>query len=149
MAEGSAEWGPGREAVRAGAERLKEEREAVLEPMVWGLFSLGGFITAFLLPVTIFFLSLAVPFGLWPADRIAYDAFAARFADPLVRLFFLVLIGGSLFHGMHRLRHLLLDAGLKRADPLLTALCYGLAVLGSLAALYYTFGYGFVRLPFL
>ena len=132
-------WNPGHEIVRLEAVAKEAEREVVLEPMVWGLFSLGGFITAFLLPVTIFFLSLAVPLGLWPAERIGYGAFAARFPDLLVRLFFLVVIGGGLFHGMHRLRHILLDAGLTRADTLWAVLCYGVAVFGTLAAVYYTF----------
>jgi fumarate reductase subunit D len=119
--------------------------------MVWGLFSLGGFITAFLLPVVMFVSLVAVPSGLWPADRIGFDAYATRFADPLFRIFLLVLIGGSLFHGMHRLRHILLDTRLRRADPLLIVVCYGIAALGSLVALYYTiladwFG---IRVPFL
>jgi fumarate reductase subunit D len=119
--------------------------------MVWGLFSLGGFITAFLMPVAIVALSLAVPLGLWSADRGTFDAYAARYADPLFRLFLFALIGGGLFHGMHRLRHLLLDAGAKRADPLLVVVLYGLATLGSLAALYYTFLADWLglRLPFL
>lgn len=151
MDETEAAWNPGRETVHADAPAQFEEREVVLEPIVWGLFSLGGFLTAFLLPVMIFALSLAVPLGLWAPERVGYEAYAVRFTDPLFHLLLFALIGGSLFHGMHRLRHILLDAGLKRADPLLIVVCYGIAALGSLAALYYTiladwFG---IRLPFL
>lgn len=134
----TSDWNPGREAVRANAANRAEHEEVVLEPLVWGLFSLGGFLTAFLLPVVIVALSLAVPLGLWAPERIAYDAYAVRFADPLFRLLLFALIGGALFHGFHRLRHLLLDAGLTRADPLWIVLFYGIATLGSLAALYYT-----------
>jgi fumarate reductase subunit D len=103
------------------------------------LFSLGGFITAFLFPVTLFLLFFAGPLGLWPSDPAAYAAFLGRWADPLVRLFFFVLIGGSLFHGTHRLKYLLMDAGFKGPGPeaLLDLILNGVAILGSLGALYY------------
>lgn len=138
MAGASKAWSPGRDVVRAEALSLQAKSEARLEPIVWGLFSLGGFITAFLLPVVILFLYLAVPLGVWPADRVGYEAMAALMADLLVQLFFLLLIAGSLFHGMHRLRHLLLDAGLESADAWLSFVLYGAAVIGSLVAFYYT-----------
>ena len=73
MAEGSSErfdarYNPGHEIIRVQA--AKDEGRVVLEPFLWGLFSLGGFLTAFLLPVTILAVSFFVPLGLWPADRI-------------------------------------------------------------------------------
>lgn len=107
--------------------------------MLWGLFSLGGFVTAFLFPVTLFVLFIAVPFGLWPSDPAGYEAFVSRYADPLVRLFFFVLIGGSLFHGTHRLKFMLVDAGLRgpTAQALLDLILYGVATLGTLGALFF------------
>jgi fumarate reductase subunit D len=106
--------------------------------MFWSLFSAGGFVTAFLFPITLFLLFFAVPFGLWPSDPAAYATFAARWGGPLVRLFFLVLIAGSLFHGAHRLRYLLVDAGLRgrTAEALLDLALNGIAVVGTLVALY-------------
>lgn len=138
MGNASRAWTPGRDVVRAEAPALDRKAEARLEPMLWGLFSLGGFLTAFLLPVTMFLLFFAVPLGLWPASRIGYDAMSARLSDLLVQLFFLLLIAGSLFHGMHRLRHMLLDAGFRSADGPLSVILYGVAVIGSLVAFYYT-----------
>jgi len=104
----------------------------------WSLFSAGGFVTAFLFPITLFLLFFAAPFGLWPSDPAAFAAFAARWAGPLVRLFFFVLIGGSLFHGTHRLRYLLIDAGIRgpALEALLDLILNGIAVVGTLAALY-------------
>jgi fumarate reductase subunit D len=104
----------------------------------WSLFSAGGFITAFLFPVTLFLLFFAAPFDLWPSDPGAQAEFAARWADPLVRLFFFVLIAGSLFHGMHRLRYLLVDAGVRGpiVEGLLDLVLNGIAVVGTLGALY-------------
>lgn len=129
-------WSPGRETVHADAEAAPE---VLLEPVFWGLFSLGGFVTAFLFPVTLFLLFFAAPLGLWPSDPAAYAAFAARWAEPLVRLFFVLLIGGSLFHGTHRLKYLLVDAGLRGAwaQGILDLVLNGIAVVGTLAALYY------------
>lgn len=129
-------WSPSRETVHADRE---EPAEVLLEPVFWSLFSVGGFITAFLFPVALFLLFFATPLGLWPTDPAAYAAFAARWADPLVRLFFFVLIGGSLFHGTHRLKFMLMDAGLKGrgTEAFLDLVLNGIAIFGSLGALYY------------
>src|SRR2546425_6164530 len=130
-------WNPGREPVHADPK--PGEPEVFLEPLLWGLFSLGGFITAFLFPITVFLLFLAPVFGLWPTDPAAYVTFAAHWREPLVRLFFFALIGGSLFHGTHRLKVLLVDAGLKgpgiEAPPDITFKAG--AIVGTLGALYY------------
>lgn len=111
----------------------------LVEPLLWGLFSLGGFISAFLLPVTLFLLFFAAPFGLWPSDPATYAAFSAVWRAPLARLFFFVLIGGSLFHGTHRLKFMLVDAGLRGpgTEAFLDVVLTGLAVLGTLGALFY------------
>ncbi len=137
-----AHYNAGREAIRAGA--TQEKHEVVLEPLFWGLFSLGGFLTAFLLPSTILALSFFVPLGLWPANRIGYDWLtsainpaAANFQGLLVRLFFLLVIAGALFHGAHRFKYMLLEAGAREYETGLGVILYGLAMLGSLGALYY------------
>src|SRR5213594_3302433 len=54
-------WNPGRENVHA--DEKTGEPEVFLEPFLWGLFSLGGFITAFLFPITVFLLFVAPVFG--------------------------------------------------------------------------------------
>src|SRR2546421_6548427 len=92
-------WNPGGETVHADPKT--GEPEVFLEPLLWGLFSLGGFITAFLFPITVFLLFLAPVFGLWPSDPAAYVRFAAHWREPLVRLFFFALIRGSLFSRAH------------------------------------------------
>src|SRR5213592_3384665 len=130
-------YNPGRETVHA--DEKTGEPEVFLEPLLCSLFSVGGFITAFLFPITVFLLFLAPAFGLWPTDPAAYATFAAHWQEPLVRLFFFVLIGGSLFHGTHRLKFMLMDAGFKgpAAEALLDLILNGVAIFGSLGALYY------------
>src|SRR2546428_12510019 len=99
---------PGREAARGGPNTGGPGVSR--EPLLWALFSLGGFITAFLSPITVFLLSLAPVFGLWPTDPAAYVTFAAHWRETLVRLFFFAPIGGPVFHGVHLLKLMLLDA---------------------------------------
>src|SRR2546430_6703009 len=102
-------YNPGRETVHADPKT--GEPEVFLEPLLWGLFSLGGFITAFLFHITVFLLFLAPVFGLWPSDPAAYVTFAAHWREPLVRLLFFSLLGGTLVHWDHRLQVLLADPG--------------------------------------
>ena len=108
--------------------------------MIWSLFSLGGFITAFLFPVTIFVLFFAAPLGLLHTDPGSFVAFQMQWRMPLMRLFFFVLIGGSLFHGTHRLKFVLVDAGMRSrgAQAFLDIVLNAVAILGTLGGLYYT-----------
>ncbi|MCI4371771.1 MAG: hypothetical protein L3J78_03895 [Thermoplasmata archaeon] len=89
--------------------------------------------------MTLFLLLFAGPFHLWPTDPAAFASFAAHWREPLVRLFFFVLIGGSLFHGTHRLKYMLVDAGLRgrATEAFLDIVLNALAIFGSLGALYY------------
>src|SRR3989441_11680117 len=86
-------WNPGRDTVHADVP--EGEPEVVAEPLLWGLFSLGGFITAFLFPITLFLLFFAAPFGLWPTDPAAYSVVVLRWPGPLLRVVFFVLLGGA------------------------------------------------------
>ncbi len=134
-------YNPGQEAIRAQAAR--DEPEVGLEPMLWGLFSLGGFLTAFLLPVAIFFVSFAVPLGLFPPSTIGYEWLRGGldmsnvYMGLVFRGFFFLVIAGAFFHGAHRFTYMLVEAGLRKQEKALSALFHGLAVLGSLIALYY------------
>src|SRR5439155_1729257 len=78
-------------------------------------------------------------FGLWPSTPAASVTFAAHWPEPLVRLFFFALIGGSLFHGTHRLKFMLVDAGLRGPgiQAALDVILNAIAIVGTLGALYY------------
>lgn len=139
--DSEARYNPGHEMIRVAA--AQEEGRVFLEPFFWGLFSLGGFLTAFLLPVTILALAFFVPLGIWPANRIDYawlqsamSPAAAYFQGLIVRLFFLLLIAGSFFHGAHRFSYTVAELTHHRGEKGISALFHGLAVLGSLVALY-------------
>lgn len=137
----NARYNPGQEAIRVAA--AQKEPEVGLEPMLWGLFSLGGFLTAFLLPATIVLLSFAVPLGLSSPSSINYAwlrnglDMSNPYQGLLFRGFFFLLIAGSFLHGAHRLTYMLIEAGARKYEKGISVLLHGLAVLGSLVALYY------------
>jgi fumarate reductase subunit D len=106
-----------------------------LEPLLWILFSAGGVVAAFLVPVHLFVQGLAFPLGL--AKMPEYSTVAAFVAHPLVRLYLFVLCSVPLFHAAHRIRYTLYDGlQIKHLNEVIAVCCYGAAVVGTLVAGY-------------
>jgi fumarate reductase subunit D len=104
-----------------------------LEPLLWLAFSGGGVVSAVFLPVLVLLFGLAIPLGWIRPD---YSYLHAIFSFWLTRLVMLGLIVLMLFHWAHRFRYTLHDGlQLRRLEAPLAVLCYGGAVVGSLAAL--------------
>ena len=128
-----------------------------ITPMFWGLFTLGGFLTAFLLPVFIVMNSLAYRLRLVPWESVQYGpAVAWIHGDPaalllggtfawlapwLPKLFLVLVIGGGLFHGLHRFKYVLYDFGLHGAKRVLDPVMYGIAAVGTAAAVFLAFSF--------
>ena len=106
------------------------------EPVFWSLFSAGGVVAAFLVPITLVLTGIAVP-----ASWIKEDDLLALVRHPLTRLYLFMLISLPLFHWAHRFRYAVKDLGLKSLGALLPVVCYGVAILGTLMA-----GFFLVRL---
>lgn len=104
------------------------------EPIWWSLFSAGGVVAAFLIPIHILLLGLAGPLGLLPGGVLSYDRMAALISHPIVRLYCFVLISLPLFHWAHRFRFTLIDLGIRGIDMLIAVVCYGAAIVGTLMA---------------
>jgi fumarate reductase subunit D len=105
------------------------------EPLLWMTFSAGGVIAALVLPVLLFLFGVAFPLG-WvtppPVTRLA-----AVIGHPLTRLALAVVCTVSLFHAAHRFRYTLYDGlQIKHLNEVIAALCYGGAIVGSLASVY-------------
>lgn len=98
------------------------------EPLWWAPFMAGAGISAFLMPATIFITAIAVGAG-W----IDQSGVRRLLHNPLVRIYLVVLISLSLFHAAHRLRFLLID--LLTARGALGLICYGTAIVGTVAAI--------------
>jgi fumarate reductase subunit D len=134
------DWSDARE-VKPGPPRARSGRRSRLrrllrpEPLVWGLFSAGGFVAALVLPVSVAILGLAYPAGLLPRGALSYERVTDLVGNPLAKLFLLAVISLPLFHWAHRFRyavhHQLGVHGLKR---LVATACYGTAIAGTALA---------------
>jgi len=109
---------------------------ARLHAILWGVFSMGGFIAAFLLPVLIYLVGIAYPLGLWPVAN----------GDPtssilnhhhIGTLFLFVTVAGSLYHGIFRFQSTLTEVGLARAKRLLEVIGYLIIIIGILVTAVY------------
>ena len=99
----------------------------------YGLFAVGGVLTALVVPVHILLNNLAAPLGLVPPELIGYERMTSLVAHPLVKLYLFALIALALFHWAHRFRYILVDLGVRGARGPIAVLTYGSAVLGAAA----------------
>jgi fumarate reductase subunit D len=99
------------------------------------LFSAGGVVAAFLMPIHLFLFGLAFPLGWLKAP--SYDALLTLIRSPLGRVYLLVLCILPLFHWAHRFRYTLYDGlQIKHLNELVNTFCYGGAIVGAAAATY-------------
>ena len=103
------------------------------EPFWWGLFSVGGVVAAFLVPVHLFLHGLAIPLG-WTS--VSPARMAALVGHPLVKVYLFVLIALPLYHWAHRFRFILEDLGLHVLRTPIAILSYGSAVAGTVLTLW-------------
>jgi len=104
------------------------------KPIVWGPFAAGGTVTAFLTPV-LMVLTLLAGLGHAP-ELLAYDRLHGLLGHWLAKLGLAGVVFVSLWSAAHRLRITCYDLGL-RADRLVAALVYGVALAGTAAAVLY------------
>ena len=110
------------------------------EPIWWSLFSAGGVVAALLIPVHILIFGIAWPLGMLPAGALEFSRMQTLLANPLTRVYCLILISLPLFHWAHRFRFTLVDLGLHGAAMLIAVLCYGAAIAGTIIAAFTLFG---------
>ncbi len=99
------------------------------EAFWWSLFSAGGMMAALLVPVHIVVNGIAEPLG-W----VSVDHLRALVSHPLTKLYLFVLFSLPFFHCAHRVRHTLYDTRLRGYQTPIAVLCYGAAIIGTVAA---------------
>jgi len=105
------------------------------EASLWSLFSAGGVVAAFLIPIHLFLFGLAFPLGWLQAP--SYGSLMTLARMPLARVYLFVLCSLPLFHWAHRFRYALYDGlKVKHLNELIFVLFYGGAVLGTVLAGY-------------
>lgn len=104
------------------------------EPIWWSLFSAGGMIAAMVLPVLMVITGIVVPFGLAGEDPLNFERIHSAVSHSVTKLILGVVIALPFFHWAHRFRFTLVDIGLKPLSTLITILCYGGAIAGTVVA---------------
>jgi len=104
-----------------------------IEPLLWLLFSAGGVLAALLLPILVLLFGLMFP--LVPQAEAYHGHLLGVLRNPLTRVVLFLLCMLSLFHWAHRFRYTLYDGlQIKHLNEVIALVSYGVAVLGSLAA---------------
>ena len=99
------------------------------EPFWWALFSAGGVVAAFLVPIHIILSGLAGPLG-WISDT------GMLYRHWWFKIYLFALITLPLYHWAHRFYFALKDMGLRVISGPLAVLCYGGAVVGTVMSLW-------------
>ena len=104
------------------------------EALWWALFSAGGVMAALFVPAFVIVTGFLLPAGdaAVAAERTAQ--FAAAVGWWPVKLALLGIIALSLIHAGHRIRHTLMDLGMRKQSGLLKVPCYGGALAGTVWA---------------
>lgn len=111
---------------------------ARLHAIFWGIFSIAGFIAAFLLPVLIYVNNIAYPLGLWPENSATRDPASLLVTDQILgSLFVFVAVAGSLFHGVFRFQTTLSELGMKGQAERIAAVGYAIIAVGIVVLAYY------------
>ena len=106
-----------------------------IEPFWWALFSAGGTLAAFFLPILIILTGIAIPLE-W-IESPGYEKLSVLIHNLPIRIFIFSLVFLSLFHWAHRFRFTLYDGlKLKHLQGLISFLCYGSAFAGTMMAGY-------------
>ena len=105
------------------------------EPIWWSLFSAGGMLAAMIFPILIIITGILVPFGLASDDPLNFERIhTAVTQNNYVKLIIFIVITLPLFHWAHRFRFTLVDVGLKSMSTLISILCYGGAIAGTIVS---------------
>jgi fumarate reductase subunit D len=104
------------------------------EVLWWSLFSAGGVMAALAMPALI--LSTGFLLGTNDTSMAAerYVQLQSVLSWWIVRLALFVVISLSFFHCAHRIRHTLMDLGVRGVSLLLMMICYGGALAGTIAS---------------
>ncbi|MBX3279165.1 MAG: fumarate reductase subunit D [Acidobacteria bacterium] len=112
-----------------------------IEPLLWSLFSAGGVVSAFFMPVLIFLFGIAFPLGLIEAP--GFQSISELIKHPITRLVLMVVCIFPLFHWAHRFRFTLYDGlQIKHLNEVIAVVCYGGALFGTVLAGYLLWNIG-------
>jgi len=102
------------------------------EIVFWALFSAGGMVAAFLVPIHVAILGIAFPAGWLPDDALSYERVVDFARHPLAKAYLGILVVMPLYHWAHRFRYAVHhQLGIHGWKRLVATLCYGTAMGGT------------------
>lgn len=102
------------------------------ELVFWALFSAGGMVTAFLIPIHVAILGIAFAAGWLPDDALSYQRVLDFARHPLAKLYLGILVVMPLYHWAHRFRYAIHhQLGIHGWKRLVATICYGTATVGT------------------
>ena len=102
------------------------------ELVFWALFSAGGMVTAFLIPIHVAILGIAFGAGWLPDDALSYQRALDFARHPLAKIYIGILVVLPLYHWAHRFRYAVHhQLGIHGWKRLVATLCYGTAIVGT------------------
>jgi succinate dehydrogenase subunit D len=108
---------------------------AKTEAMFWLLFSAGGMVAAFLFPIHLVILGIALAAGWLPKDALSYERVLGLIGNPLVKLYLWGVVSLPLYHWAHRFKYIVHhQLGIHGGKRLVAWACYGTAVAGTVLA---------------
>ena len=109
-----------------------------IHALLWGAFSAGGFVAAFLLPSFIILNSILFhPSGIISSDPISYENAIIRFNNPLFKMYLIVLFSTTLIHGLYRFKAFLFEVGFSPYKKPITGLVYFIISVGIVSTLFF------------
>ena len=102
------------------------------EPIWWSLFAAGGVVAALFIPIFMLITGIILPFTLTGEEPFLYERIHGAVTHPIIRLLIFCLIVFPLFHFAHRFRSILVDIGLLNIRPVISFLCYGSSIIGTI-----------------
>ena len=102
-----------------------------IEPLIWGPFVAGNFLTPLVFPAMILMIGIAGPLGLLPEGALSYERAFALASSPLVVIGVLAVMPLALLAASHHLRFGIIDLGNAEHDGAVALVLYGLWQLGA------------------
>lgn len=99
------------------------------DPLWWVPFGGGMMVDALALPALVIITGFLIPLGV-----LQVGGLQQALLHPLVRLVVAGIAAATFFHAAHRIRYCLPELGMHGLKPVMAPICYGLAILGSAAA---------------
>ncbi|WP_426415026.1 fumarate reductase subunit FrdD [Aestuariirhabdus sp. LZHN29] len=112
---------------------MKSKYSRSHEPIVWSLFGAGGMAAAFLLPVVVLMLGVAIPAGWVGQEALSYSGATIFASSWMGKIILMAGICLPLYHAAHRIHHGLADLHIRLPAVLSLLLFYGGATALTLA----------------